>query len=62
MTTANPQGAYASGNSVANGPYVGEATPRRLSTETKASFKTTINVKVHTPRQYWQYNTNTLSP
>lgn len=40
-TAANPQGAYATGNNVANAPYAGEAPARRLSTETKASFKTT---------------------
>ena len=40
-TAANPSGAYAPGSSVENGRYAGEARPRRLSTETKASFKTT---------------------
>ena len=40
-TAANPQGAYAPGNSAANVQYTGEAPSRRLSTETKASFKTT---------------------
>lgn len=42
MTAAvNPQSSYADGNSVGNGQYAGEAPSRRLSTETKASFKTT---------------------
>ncbi len=40
-TTANAPGAYASGNSAANMQYADTGVPRRLSTETKASFKTT---------------------
>ena len=40
-TAANPHGAYAPGSSAVNAPYAGEAPSRRLSTETKASFKTT---------------------
>jgi hypothetical protein len=38
---ANPSGAYAPGTSVENDRFAGQAMPRRLSTETKASFKTT---------------------
>jgi hypothetical protein len=40
-TAANQQGAYTPGSSVSNAQYAGETAPRRLTTETKASFKTT---------------------
>lgn len=50
-TAANQQGTYAPGNPVSNvqyageqyarEQYAGETAPRRLTTETKASFKTT---------------------
>jgi hypothetical protein len=40
-TAANSPGAYAPESTVEAGRYAGEATPRRLSTETKSSFKTT---------------------
>jgi hypothetical protein len=40
-TAANQPGMYTPGNSVPNAQYAGEAAPRRLTTETKASFKTT---------------------
>ena len=38
---ANSPGAYATGPGVGAAHYTDEARPRRLSTETKASFKTT---------------------
>jgi hypothetical protein len=40
-TAANQPSTYTPGNSVSNAQYAGGTAPRRLTTETKASFKTT---------------------